>query len=192
RQLAAAVLDVSKSRLVVANKCDRASREGLSALEEKIAPIHAVPTSAEAELTLRRAGRAGLIEYTPGEATFRVPDPKRLSAPQQKALAEIQAILDRWGSTGVQAALEEMVFRRLNYMVVFPVEDETAWTDSRGRVLPDALLVPTGTAARAVAYRVHTDLGEHFIRAIDGRTHRAMSADHPLEPGSIIRIVARK
>jgi ribosome-binding ATPase YchF (GTP1/OBG family) len=85
-----------------------------------------------------------------------------------------------------------MVFERLGQMVVFPVEDEQRWTDSRGRVLPDALIVPMHTPARALAYRVHTDLGEHFIRAIDGRSHRALGAEHPLEPGSVVRIVARK
>ena len=51
---------------------------------------------------------------------------------------------------------------------------------------------PAGTAARAMAFRVHTDLGENFIRAIDGRTHRALAAEHPLSDGAVIRIVARK
>ena len=92
----------------------------------------------------------------------------------------------------MQPALERMVFERLGQMVVFPVEDEQRWTDGQGRVLPDALLVPVHTPARAVAYRVHTDLGENFIRAIDGRTHRALGAEHPLEPGSVVRIVSRR
>jgi ribosome-binding ATPase len=52
--------------------------------------------------------------------------------------------------------------------------------------------VPAETPARALAYRVHTDLGENFIRAIDGRTHRALASDHPLAPNSVVRIVARK
>jgi hypothetical protein len=77
-------------------------------------------------------------------------------------------------------------------MVVYPVEDESKWTDGKGRVLPDAFLVPEGTTAREMAYKVHTDLGEGFIRAIDGRTHRAMGADHPVEAGQVLRIVSRK
>ncbi|MCI4360666.1 MAG: redox-regulated ATPase YchF, partial [Thermoplasmata archaeon] len=80
----------------------------------------------------------------------------------------------------------------LGQMVVFPVEDEQRWTDTRGRMLPDALILPLHTPARAMAFRVHSDLGENFIRAIDCRTHRAMAADHPLDPGSVVRIVARK
>jgi ribosome-binding ATPase len=190
--LARELLRVAKPRLVAANKCDRATTDAAAALAEKVNPIPSVPASAEAELTLRRAARAGLVDYAPGDSTFSVRDPSRLSAGQQKALEEIRTILGHWGSTGVQAALETMVYGRLHQIVVYPVEDETHWTDSRGRVLPDALLVPAGTPASEVAYRVHTDLGKNFIRAIDGRTHRALAADHPVEPNAVIRIVARK
>ena len=190
--LARELLRVAKPRLVVANKCDRSTPASAAALSEKLAPIPSVPASAEAELTLRRAARAGLVEYAPGDPTFRIADPARLSIGQQKALDGIRAILGHWGSTGVQASLESMVYDRLRQIVVYPVEDENHWTDGRGRVLPDALLVPAGTPASEVAYRVHTDLGKNFIRAIDGRTHRALAADHPVEANAVIRIVARK
>ncbi|HTW55987.1 MAG TPA: redox-regulated ATPase YchF [Thermoplasmata archaeon] len=192
RALARELLRAAKPRLVVANKCDKANRGQAGLLTSAIDPIPAVPTAADAELTLRRAARAGLVEYRPGDSTFTVKDPDRLSAGQRHALDEIRRVLGDWGSTGVQAALESMVFSRLGRMVVYPVEDENHWTDSRGRVLPDAFLVPVGTPVRTVAYRVHTDLGENFIRAIDGRTHRALAADHPLEPNAVVRIVARK
>jgi ribosome-binding ATPase len=190
--LAQELLRAAKPRLVTANKCDRSSKAAANALAEKVEPIPAVPASAEAELTLRRASRAGLVDYIPGDSSFTVGDPTRLSVGQQKALEDIRAIISQWGSTGVQTAIEAMVFDRLHQIVVYPVEDETHWTDSRGRVLPDALLVPAGTPASEVAYRVHTDLGKNFIRAIDGRTHRALAADHPVEPNSVIRIVSRK
>ena len=190
--LARELLRVAKPRLVAANKCDRSTPQAAADLAEKDGSIPTVPASAEAELTLRRAARAGLVEYAPGDPTFAVASADRLSAGQQKGLEEIRKILARWGTTGVQAALETMVFDRLHQIVVYPVEDETHWTDGRGRVLPDALLVPAGTPASEVAYRVHTDLGRNFVRAIDGRTHRALAADHPVEPNSVIRIVARK
>jgi ribosome-binding ATPase len=190
--LAQELLRAAKPRLVAANKCDRAAHDAASALGEKVAPIPTVPASAEAELTLRRAARAGLVDYVPGDPSFTIRDPAKLTAPQRKALDDIRAILTLWRSTGVQAAIEAMVYERLRQVVVYPVEDETHWTDGRGRVLPDALLVPAGTPASEVAYRVHTDLGKNFIRAIDGRTHRALAADHPVEPNSVIRIVARK
>ncbi len=192
RTLARELLRTAKPRLVVANKADRSTPEAAHALAESLAPLAVVPTSADQELTLRRAARAGLVRYRPGDATFDVPDEDRLSPAQRRALDGIRWTLNRWGSTGVQSALETMVFDRLHRMVVYPVEDETHWTDSRGRVLPDAFLLPAGTTARAMAYRVHTDLGENFIRAIDARTHRALGAEHPLEPNAVVRIVARR
>ncbi|MGI0054653.1 MAG: redox-regulated ATPase YchF [Thermoplasmata archaeon] len=192
QRLATELLRHAKPRLVVANKCDRVALSTAEALSTAIEPLPAVATSAEEELTLRRAARAGLIRYHPGDSDFEVADPSRLSEAQRRALEAIRETMKRWGSTGVQRALETMVFERLNRMVVYPVEDETHWTDGRGRVLPDAFLVPVGTPARQLAYRVHTDLGENFIRAIDGRTHRALAADHALEPNSVVRIVARR
>ncbi|HTT14927.1 MAG TPA: redox-regulated ATPase YchF [Thermoplasmata archaeon] len=191
-EVARALLRASKPRLVAANKCDRATRDRAEALGQAVAPTPVVPTASDAELTLRRATRAGLVGYRPGDSEFTVTDPGRLSAGQSKALDEIRHVLTHWGSTGVQQSLESIVFGRLGLIVVYPVEDETHWTDSRGRVLPDAFLVPADTPARAVAYRVHTDLGKHFVRAIDGRTHRAIAADQPLAPNSVVRIVAKK
>jgi ribosome-binding ATPase len=192
KSLARALLRSSKPRLIAANKCDRSDPATLRALEGRIADLPVVPTAADAELTLRRAARAGLVDYRPGDPHFSVRDPGRLTPAQTKALEALRSVMSHWGGTGVQTALERLVFDRLHQIVIYPVEDETHWTDTRGRVLPDALLVPADTPARAVAYRVHTDLGEHFIRAIDGRTHRALGADQVLSPNSVVRIVSRK
>ncbi len=191
-RLSRVLLDAAKPSSVALNKCDRITRDRAEELSGAVAPVASTPTSAEAELTLRRAARAGFISYAPGDSGFKVPDASRLSAAQDQALHELSGLLQRWGGTGVQRSLESEVFDRLHQVVVFPVEDETHWTDSRGRVLPDAFLVPAGTPVRAVAYRVHTELGEHFVRAIDGRTHRALAADHPVESGAVLRIVARR
>jgi ribosome-binding ATPase len=190
--LARGLLAASKPRLVAANKMDHATPALAQDLEGKTGGIPVSPTSADAELTLRRAARAGLVDYRPGDPSFSVREPGRLSPAQTKALDGIRATVSAWGGTGVQGALERMVYERLHQIVVYPVEDETHWTDGRGRLLPDALLVPADTPARGVAYRVHTDLGDHFIRAIDGRTHRALGADQPLTPNAVVRIVSRK
>jgi ribosome-binding ATPase YchF (GTP1/OBG family) len=72
------------------------------------------------------------------------------------------------------------------------VEDETRLTDHEGRVLPDAFMVPRGTTAKELAYRIHTDLGENFIRAINVRTHRTVGNDYVLQNDDVITIVARK
>ncbi|HEV2166063.1 MAG TPA: YchF-related putative GTPase, partial [Thermoplasmata archaeon] len=190
--LSKALLRASKPRLVSANKCDRSTPDQVAQLAERSEPFPVVPTCAEAELTLRRAARAHLVSYRPGDASFEVAQGAELNERQTHALSEIRTVLKRWGSTGVQAALERLVFGELHQIAVFPVEDETRWTDSRDRRLPDVLLVPAGTTAHAVAFRVHSELGENFIRAVDGRTHRALSAEHPLSDGAVVRIVARK
>jgi ribosome-binding ATPase YchF (GTP1/OBG family) len=191
-QLAQALLRSARPRLVAANKCDRTDPARLAELATEVTPLPVVPTCAEAELTLRRAARAGLVKYQPGDPAFALVDAARLNDAQRRALHEIELIVQRFGSTGVQEALERMVFGQLHQIIVFPVEDEVHWTDSKGRVLPDAFLMPAQTPARQMAYRVHSDLGENFIRAIDGRTHRALAADHPLENGAVVRIVARR
>jgi ribosome-binding ATPase YchF (GTP1/OBG family) len=192
RALAVALLRISKPRWVAWNKCDRTTPEKVAELTERIAPVASTPTSAEAEYTLRRAQRAGLVRYTPGASTFEIVDREKLSAAQLRALEEIRHILTTWGSTGVQGALEHLVFDGLHEIVVFPVEDEQRWTDSKDRVLPDAFLVPAGTPVRAFAYRIHTELGENFLKAIDARTHRALAADHPLEAGAVVRVVTKR
>lgn len=191
-ELCRQLLHLAKPRLVVANKADRASSADTARLTEGVAPIPVQPASAEMELLLRRAAKAGLISYRPGDATFTVTDPAKLSPAQAKALDGVKSFLAVWGSTGTQKALEDMVFGSLHRIPIFPVEDESKWTDGKGRVLPDVHLVPTGTTARQFAYRVHSDLGEGFIRAVDGRTHRALGADHVLQKGDVVRIVSRK
>lgn len=179
-----------KPLLLAANKADLATDAQLSWIE-KVEGYHAVPTSAEFELALRRAASAGLVAYTPGASSFHVPDSGKLSPAQAKGLERIRAYLEVRGSTGVQACLEEAVYRLLDLIVVFPVEDETKWTDKKGNVLPDAFLVPRGSTAIDVAFRVHTDLGTHFIRAVDARTKMVVGRDHPVRDGDVIKIVAK-
>ena len=78
----------------------------------------------------------------------------------------------------------------LDLIVVYPVEDETHLTDKEGRILPDAHFMSRGSNAKDLAYKVHTDLGDHFIRAIDAKTHRIIGSDHELKDGDVIRIVS--
>ena len=156
-----------------------------------MAGYEVVPTAAEFELALRRAAKAGLIAYLPGAASFAIVDAAKLSDAQRKALDRVAAFLKAFGSTGVQKCIEQVVFRLLDRIVVYPVEDETHWTDKKGHVLPDAFLVSRGSTAKDLAARVHTDLASHFIRAIDGRTKMVVGADHALRDGDVVKIVAK-
>jgi hypothetical protein len=183
---------ISKPMLIAFNKCDIAPDNMMQkALELEKQGYFVVPTSAEAELALRRAAKSNIVKYNPGDSDFQIIDREKISEKQIQALDYIRKnVLQKYGSTGVQKCIEKVAFEMLNLIVVYPVEDEHHLTDKDGRVLPDAYLVPKGSTARDLAYKVHTDLGEHFIRAIDARTHRIVGADYQLKDGDIIKIVA--
>jgi ribosome-binding ATPase YchF (GTP1/OBG family) len=147
---------------------------------------------AEAELALKRAAKAKLVNYVPGGDHFDLADPSKLNAPQTKALEKIREGVERLQGTGVQQCLEKAAYELLDLIVVYPVEDESRLTDHDGRVLPDAFLVPKGTTAKGLAYKVHTDLGDNFIRAINVRTHRTVGNDYLLQNNDVITIISRK
>jgi ribosome-binding ATPase YchF (GTP1/OBG family) len=87
--------------------------------------------------------------------------------------------------------LSEVVFGQLSRIAAYPVQDETHWVDGEGNVLPDAILVPRGTTAKGLAYSVHSDLGDGFIRALDARSGRTIGADYELSDGDIVSIQAK-
>ena len=93
--------------------------------------------------------------------------------------------------TGVVALLSAVVFNRLDRIVAYPVQDESKWLDGEGRILPDALLVKQGATAKDLAYAVHTDLGDGFIRATDARSGRVIGADHELADNDVVKIHAK-
>jgi hypothetical protein len=180
----------SKPMIIAANKADLAPPDKMARLRE-LEGYMVIPTAAEYELGLRRAAKAGLIHYLPGAREFTVPDPSKLNAAQKKGLEKFQEFLAKSEvGTGVQRCVEEAFFKLLDKIVVYPVEDESKLTDKDGRVLPDAFLLKRGSTAKEMAFKVHTDLGKHFIRAINARTHRVIGADYVLQDGDVIKIVA--
>ncbi len=173
--------------VVAANKADKAPEELLKKLVERYS---AVPTSAVFELTLRLAARNGYIKYLPGDSDFEILKP--LNRKQEKALESIRSFLKKFGSTGVQETINRIVFDVLEYIVVYPVEDENKYTDTKGNVLPDAMLVKKGTTARELAYKIHTDIGESFIYAVDARKKMRVGEDYELKNNDVIKIVSAK
>lgn len=180
------LLAAAKPMIAVANKADQAPDTLLERLRARGVP----PATAAGELALRNAAKAGLIRYLPGDVNFTVPDPEALSKAQAAGLDAIRAVMARLGGTGVQPALNRAVFDLLERIVVYPVEDETHFSDSRGRILPDAFLMRSGATPRDVAFAVHTDIGKGFLYAIDARTHMRIKDTQPLKDGDIIRIVS--
>jgi ribosome-binding ATPase YchF (GTP1/OBG family) len=182
----------SKPLIVAANKADKGPAEdNIRILKE--AGYQVVPTCAEAELSLRRATAAGLINYTPGDSDFEIADPGKLTGGQTRALEIIrERVLGKWGSTGLQEVINSAFFQLLDTIPVYPVEDAEKLTDHQGRVLPDCYLVPRGTTAKKFASIIHTELGESFIFAIDARTKKRLGEGHALNKDDIIQIVAAK
>lgn len=180
---------ISKPMIIAANKVDIAPPENIERLKSTGYPV--VPTSAEYELALRRAAKAGMIKYSPGEPKFEYSDQSKLNANQLAACSKMHSWLDKNQTTGVQAVLEQVVFKVLDMIIVYPVEDEHRWTDKQERILPDAYLMRRGSNAKDLAYKVHSDLGDNFIRAIDGKTHMTIGHDHVLKDDDVIKIVAR-
>jgi len=148
----------------------------------------AIPCSAGLEMALRTAAKVGLIDYTPGSEKFAITKP--VSPHQQKALDTVRNILSKIGTTGVQRILDSTIFDMLGMIVVYPVEDETKFTDKNGTVFPDAKLLAPGSTAKDLAETVHADIAKGFLYGIDCKTGQRIGADHKLHHGDIVKIVS--
>ncbi|MBW9223084.1 redox-regulated ATPase YchF [Methanothermococcus sp. SCGC AD-155-E23] len=189
-RLAGTLRKLSKPMIIAANKADHPdAMENIKRLKREFKDYIVIPTSAEIELALRRAERAGLIKYDREKNDFEIVS-NSLSEAQRRALEYIRDYLKRFGSTGVQEILNRAYFDLLDMIVVYPVEDENRYSDKKGNVLPDSYLVKRGTTARDLAYMIHTEIGDKFIYAIDARRKRRVGADYQLEDGDIIKIVS--
>ena len=177
--------NIAKPIVIAANKADISSEQNLKNLSKKGAII----TAADYELALKKASEVNLIDYNAGDSDFDISSDK-LTSGQRDALQKIRDFLKFNGSTGVQECIEKAVLEKLDLIAVYPVEDETHFTDGQGRVLPDAHLLPRDSSALDLAYKVHTDIGDNFIRAIDCRSKRIVGKDYVLQDGDIIKIVA--
>lgn len=193
KKLATILRKNTKPMIIAANKIDLpGAGENVNRLRQKFPHLSILPCSAESELALREAAKAGLIAYIPGEKEFQILAPERLSERQQKALAFIQEhILTPWDSTGVQDLLDQAVFQLLRYIAIFP-GGVSKLEDSEGRPLPDCFLLPGESTALDFAYHLHTDLGKNFIRAIDVKTKRTVGKDYLLHHRDVIEIVSAK
>lgn len=186
------ILKIAKPMMIVANKADLpTSEENIKRIKEKYPNV--IPASAESEIALVRANEAGLISYLPGDDHFEILKPEELSDNQLKALEYIQTnILDKYGSTGIQDALNYGIFTLLENIVVYPVQDEHKYTDQKGNVLPDGILLKQGSNPRQLAYLVHSDIGDKFMHAVDARSNMRVSSDYELKDGDIISIITRQ
>jgi len=185
------IREKSKPMIIAANKSDlEASKENIKKLKEKFPDLLIIPCSSDYELALREASKFGLIDYVPGENEFKIKSNK-LDQQQKSALEKIQKFLSENKTTGIQACLNKAVFDFLNFIVVYPVENEHHFSDSKGNILPDAFLLPENSTALDLAFVVHTDIGNKFIGAIDCKTGKKLGKDSKLKDGDIVKILTK-
>ena len=181
---------IAKPGLIAANKADLPSSESnIGRLRE--GDRFLVSCASEAELLLRRATAKGLIKYLPGDGSFEIIDRSKLTEEQNKALRFVEdKILARWGTTGVQEAINASYLSLLGGIIVYPVEDESKLSDKKGNVLPDAYVLKNGSTAKDLAHVIHTDIGDGFLYAMDAKKGTRVSGDYLLKDSDVICIAS--
>lgn len=183
----------TKPIVIAANKIDvKGAIENYERLVKEFKDYKIVPCSAESELALREAAKHELIRYVPGEKSFQIIDKEKLNEKQKNALNFIKEnILDKFGSTGIQNVLNIAVLDELKYIPVYPGGVNNL-VDQHGNCLPDCFLMPEGSSALDFAYRLHTDFGKNFIKAINVKTKLPIGKDTSLKFGDVVEIMSSK
>lgn len=177
----------TKPILIVANKVDvKGGWENFERLKKEFSDYIIVPASAATELALKEASKQGVISYVPGSSSFEVL--KDLNEKQQKGIEFIESFLEKYKTTGVQEALNNAVFKLLEYIYVFP-GGANKLGDKDGNILPDCFLLPKDSTALDFAYYIHSDIGDNFIKAIDVKSKRTIGKEHVLKSGDVLEIM---
>ena len=170
----------SKKIVIVGNKKD--APHAMDNYDRLKKQYDIIPVSAEAELALRKASKAQLINYVYGEDDFEIIGD--VSEKQKQALEKIKQILP----TNVQQALEHLVFDVLEYIAVFPAGSKLV--DKQGRVLPDCFLLKKGSTLLDFAYTIHSDIAKGLLYGIDLRTKRRLGKDYQLKHRDAIELIS--
>jgi len=178
----------AKPLIIAANKADLC--DNLDILKKISETFRVICSSAETELLLKKATKAKLIDYIPGDENFQGKDDVKLSDQQNNALHLAKNVLTKIQTTGVQTILNSIIFDVLDMIVVYPVEDETKLTNKEGQVLPDARLLKNGSTSKDLAFTIHQDIGKGFLHAVDAKSKQRIGADHQLKNGDIVKIVS--
>ncbi len=187
------LLPLIKPTLILANKMDILTSENFfEVLTEYYGRNLVAACSAEAELALRRAEKRGLLQYTPGQEMFKIKENAKLTAKQRGALKYIETrVMAKWMRTGIQQALNTVVFKLLRINMIYPVSDESNYTNHHGNVLPDVYLMPDGSTPIDLARNIHTKLLENYILAIDAKTGIRLPKNYNLRHKDVVKIVTR-
>tara|TARA_Y100000310_G_scaffold12495_1_gene12843 strand:- start:851 stop:2044 length:1194 start_codon:yes stop_codon:yes gene_type:complete len=182
----------TKPMIIACNKIDVPGAEkNFDKLKKEFNDYILVPCSAESELALREAAKHGLIDYIPGENDFKIKN-EQLNEKQKNALDFIKnSIFKKYGTTGVQEVIDKAVFDLLKYIAIFP-GGINKLQDQHGNVLPDCFLMPENSTALDFAFKLHTDIGNNFVKAIDVRNKKPVGKDYLLKNRDVIEIATSK
>jgi len=181
----------TKPMIIAANKSDKEiSKKNIEKLKEEFKDCIIIPCSSDSEVALREAAKKEMIDYVPGESDFVLKS--GLNEKQKNALEFIKKnVLDVYGTTGVQDVLNKIVFDVLDYICVYPVENSSL-KDKSGNILPDCYIMRNGSTALDLAFRIHSDIGNNFVKAIDVKKKIPIGKNHALENGGVVEIMAKK
>ncbi len=188
---AESLLKKVKPIVIIANKADAPNaKQNTERLVQAFPGMRVFECSAAIELALSRARSGKLIDYMPGSTDLKITDGS-ISSEKRKALEYMEKYIGSHSvGTGIQAALNSIVFDVLDNIVVYPVEDEHKYTDHFGNVLPDAVLLKRGSRAYDLAAKIHTELASKMIYAIDAVRKMRLGKEHVLNDNDVIRIVS--
>src|ERR687895_2440450 len=186
--------EISKPTLIVANKVDLPSAtENFKRMREEYHDVIIIPSSADAELTLRRAANRGLIRYSPGDERFEIKDQSILTDKQKWALNFIRKdILDEYMRTGIQFAINVAVFKLLRMNAVYPVAEASKLSDKSGNVLPDVYLMKSGSTVEDLAKEIHSELAKGLLYATDIRDGLRLPINYEIKDRDILSIISAR
>ena len=189
-ELASSLREKTKPIIIGANKIDiKGSEKNFKKIKKEFPHYTIIPCSADSELALREATKKELIDYVPGESTFKIKE--KTNKQQQQALEFIKkTILTTYKSTGVQNLIDTAIFDVLKYIPVYPGDNKLI--DKDGNLLPDCFLMKKDSTAENFAFRIHTDIGKNFIKAVNIKTKQVIGKDYKLKKDDVIEIMTKK
>ncbi|MGV8084861.1 MAG: redox-regulated ATPase YchF [Candidatus Bilamarchaeum sp.] len=180
---------IGKPIIIAANKCDLSTGwDNYQKLKKTFPDYLVIPCSAEAEIALKGASKAGFVDYIPGDKTFTMKG--ELNDAQKQALDVLKAVCQKYEGTGVQRCLNAAVFDFLKYIAIFPGGGDLV--DNQGRTLPDCFLLPPKTTALDFAFKLHSDIGNGFIGAVDYKTRQKVGRDYLVKHRDVLEILFKK
>lgn len=179
---------ITKPMIIAANKIDVPSaKDNLARLQKEFPEYTIIGCSAESELALKEATKHKMIDYIQGSKNFNIIGD--LNDKQKSALEFIKEnVLNFEFGTGVQEIIDNSIFKLLKYKAIFP-GGVNKLEDQYGNILPDCFLMPPEATALDFAFRIHTDIGNKFAKAIDVKKKLPIAKDNVLENGIVIEIL---